>query len=227
MARYVDPGHIPGPVFIPNCVSLRLIWQLPNGKTASNVLHASYTVQPARTQAFLNTIFTMVSTAFTASSHSNSLHTSCSLTAVGIRDMAQTTPAGGYGELLSNLAAVPGAGTGDPLPANVSFVVSLKTGGRGQANRGRVYLPGFTEATNGATGQISDAARNAAVDFLGRIDAGLTTNNLELAIAHPARQAYTGATGAQIPARSAGTVQVTGIVAPNLVWDSTRLRQLR
>lgn len=228
MPRFIDPGHIPGAVFIPGVAAVRLIWLLPNGKTASNVMHSSYTTPPARTQTFVNSIFTAVTSAFTGSSHSNSLATTVSLQAVGIRDMAQTSPPGGWAELKSNLAAVAGAGTGDPLPANVAFVISLGTDHRGQANRGRVYLPGFVEATNDASGQCISTARDAAVDFIGRIQTALTGLALPLCIAQPARAAYDSPTPpfTHHEARSAGHQPVISITAPGRTWDSTRLRTL-
>src|SRR5262245_52878658 len=183
MARYIDPGHIPGAVFISQCAAVRLIWTLGNGKVASNVLHASYTTPPPRTQAFSNTLMTGFSTAFTASALSNAIHTSCSLTAVGVRDMAQTTHPGGWAEIRSNLGAVAGVGTGDALPFNVSFVVSLKTDHRGQGMRGRVYLPGFNEVSNVAGGLCDDNVANAAVDFIGRLQTFMGNNGLTLALA--------------------------------------------
>lgn len=229
MPRYVDPGHIPGAVFIPNCAAVRLIWHLPNGKEASNVLHGSYTTAPARTQAFVNTLYTAISTAFTASALSNAVHDTARLEAVGVRDMAQTTPVGGWAELRSNLAPTAGTAAGDPMPANVSFVVSLKTDRRGQANRGRVYLTAFDENANDPFGNASDDVRNACVDFIGRVQTAMGTSGLTLAIAHPARAAYTSPTppNTEHPARTAGTVQVISITALNNVWDSTRLRSLR
>lgn len=229
MPRYVDPGHIPGAVFIPNCASVRIIWTLHNGKIASNVLHGSYTTAPPRTQAWINGLFTAVTTAFSASAHNASISTATTLSAVAVRDMAQTTPPGGWAEIRSNLPGVAGAEGGNPLPANVSYVVSLKSDRRGQAARGRVYLPGFTEDQNTIDGTADPDSGNAAVDFIGRIQGALSSNGLILAIAHPARQEYNSPVppNTHHDARAAGTVTVNSILKLNDNWDSTRLRALR
>jgi hypothetical protein len=231
VATTSDPGHIFGPVFIPQCAAIRLVWTLINGKQATNVLHASYTTTPPNTQVFVNGLFTAISAHFTSSGLAAVVHTGVHLAFVGIRDMAEVPPAGsgvGHGEIVSNLAAVPGAApAGDPLPANISFVVSLKTGLARQANRGRVYLTGFTEGGNDTGGNATTAVSAACTSFVSGISSDLTTNALTLAIAHPARKAYDNALGHPVPARNAGTVQVTNIVSLNNVWDSTRLRQLR
>ena len=224
--QYDDPGHIPGAVFIPNCLQVRLIWRLHNQKEANNVLHFSYATAPPRTQTFANSIYTLVQTAWTGSGHVNSVAQLTSFQAVAVRDMAPTTPSGGYAEIRSNLAAMAGGTDVDPLPANVSFCVSLKTERRGQANRGRVYLCGFHEDTNDASGVPTDEAKNAAVDFIGRIDTAMQSLGYHLGVGQPARAAY----DSPVPphthheARAPGVVDVISIAAVDQVWDSTRLR---
>lgn len=228
MAKAVDEGHIPGPIFIPNCAAVRLIWSLPNGKQANNVLHGSYTSFAITTQAQVNTLYTAIAAGFTSSGLAAAVVTTAELVAVGVRNLAQSGTAGvGFGEFVSNLGATAGTATGDALPANVSFVVSLKTGLSLQANRGRVYLTGYAESANQPGGIASDAAKNASVAFMGTTQSAMTAQGLTLCIAHPARAAYTGSTGTPHPARGAGTVQVTSILALNNVWDSTRLRSQR
>ena len=229
MPRTVDPGHIPGPVFIPLCASVRLIWSLPNGKTASNILHGSYATPPPRTQTWINGLYTAITTAAATTTHRSSLSPLCGLQAVAVRDMAQTTPPGGWTEIRSNLGAVNGTGTGDPLPPSISYVVSLKTDRRGQESRGRVYLTGFTEAQNTPGGDCLNTTGDACVAFIGAVSAAMTANALTLCIAHPARQAYDSPTPpfTHHDVRAAGTVTVNSILKLNDHWDSTRLRQIR
>lgn len=228
MTKAVDEGHIPGPVFIPNCAAIRLLWDLPNGKRATNVLHATHTGSPPSTQTAVNALYTAISTALTSSGLAAALANTTDLVGVGVRNMADNGSGQGFSEATSNLGATPGTGGTNALPPNVSFVVTLRTGLSRQANRGRVYLPGFVEETNNAPGGIiTDTAKNAAVDFIGRVSAALTAASMTLCIAHPARKSYQGDTGTQHPARSAGTVTVTSILALNNIWDSTRLRSLR
>jgi len=229
MPRYVDPGHIPGPVFIPNCASVRLIWTLANQKQASNVLHGRYTTAPPRTQTWINGLYAAITAAFATSGLDDDISAAVTLNAVGVRDMAQTTPPGGWAEIRSNVDGVPGNAADDPLPANVSYVVSLKTDGRGQGARGRVYLTGFTEAANDDPGVCDDDVSTRCVQFITGVGAAMQSNGLTLAIAHPARAAY----DSPVPpfthhnARGADTVLVNNITKLNNIWDSTRLRSLR
>lgn len=228
MAKTNDPGHIPGPVFIPQVAAVRLIWTLPNGKTANNVLHGHYTTMTVVDQTTINNLYTAIATAFTSSGYAGQSATTFKLQAVGVRDLAQAGPGVGHGEIMSNLAATPGSGTGDALPANVSFVVSLKTGFSLQANRGRVYLTGYTETVNDPGGVANSAVAVDAVTFMNAVKTGMGSSGLVLTIAHPARAGYTSpTTGVVHGARPAGDVLVTSIVALNNVWDSTRLRSLR
>lgn len=227
MAKATDDGHIKGPVFIPSCAAVRLIWTLPNGKQGHNILHGSYTTFALGTQANVNTLATAIFAGLGSSALNAQLATTTTLLAVGVRDMAQVSPGVGHGEIISNIAGVLGTAAGDALPNNVAFVVSLKTGLSLQANRGRVYIPGFAEAANGANGQANAAVGTAAVAFVTAIQSAMTAQGLTLCIAHPARKAYTGAAGAPHLDRPAGTVQVTSIASINNVWDSTRLRKIK
>jgi hypothetical protein len=228
LARYTDPGHIPGPVFIPSVAAIRLVWQLPNGKFAHNILHGRYVTAPTVDQAWINSLFSAITAALSSSGHNSSLHTLTLLAQVGYRNLAQQSPGVGYGEWLSSGTAAAGTATGDALPANVAFVVSLKTGLSLQANRGRVYLPGFAESANSATGTAGTGVGDKAVAFVQAVSAALGAAGrlLTLCIAHPARKEYESTTGAIHPARPAGAVDVTSIVKLNDVWDSTRLRSL-
>jgi len=226
MARTEDPGHIKGPVYIPNCLAVRLVWTLPNGKTANNILHARYSAPPTFTQAAVNTLFTAITNAFTSSGIRTHLDTETTLAHVGVRDMRKDDTTGfGFGEWLSDNAGVAGsAGGGAPLPAQTAFVVSLKTGLSRQANRGRVYIPGFNTAAQGTDGNASDQCAIDCVDFVVGVKDALTAASYQMCIAHPARQAYNNGAGVDYPARPAGTVLVVSAVALNKVFDTQRLR---
>lgn len=225
----MDNGRIPGPVFIDECFALRLYWELPNDKTAFNVLHASGAGPGTLSQAYVDALFTAVKTAFTGSAHDDDLDTETSLTAVGLRDMSESSSGSGVGlsEWKSSGAAASGsavvAGQG-PMPHQVAFCVSLKTGFSGQANRGRVFLPGYHMRADDGNGLIKEATANKGVAFIQAIADHLETLGLALCLAHPARKAYTGWAGAEHPARDAGTVPVLNITKLNLQWDTQRLR---
>lgn len=222
-----DPGHIPGPVIIDSCVAVRLIWKLANGKTVHNMLHGRSSGNPNFTQSIVDNLFTAMLTSFTGSGFASRLDPTTVFTAIGVRYMGASSPGGpGFGEWQSSISGLAGTATTPPgpLPAQVALCVSLKTGLSGQANRGRVYLSGWSEAANIAGGQCDPTNAQDAVDFVGAIAANMSSAGFPLAIAHPARAGYTGSTGTVHPARAAGTVPVTSVTKLNDTWDTVRLR---
>ena len=116
--------------------------------------------------------------------------------------------------------------TGNPMPFQIAFVVTLKTLNSGQANRGRVYLPGFSTDCSDTPGTIDADAAQDCVDFIEGVRSHLGGIGHELSIAHPARKQYEGLTGANHPARAAGLVAVTNVGFQNLNWDTQRLRSI-
>jgi hypothetical protein len=226
-----DLGHIPGPVYIPQVVAVRLIWQAPNLKFFSNVLHGKFTgTTLGATQSAVNNLFSAILTAFTSSALSTMLHQQTKLSQLGVRDLTfDTTTNSGFGEVKSNIPGLAGAGPGADaaLPANVAFAVTLGTGHSHQANRGRVYLGGFTASADQGTGIAVNALVLDAPAFIVAVQTAMAayTPPLVLCIAHPARQAYTSPrTGIAYPARQAGSVPVSNITARDAIWDTQRLR---
>lgn len=232
MARIVtDLGKIPGPVFINNVAAVRLIWQLPNGKQASNVLHASGIGALDLTQGQIDAKDVAIKTAFAAAGGLQAvMSTGASLVGLGVRNMSPISGStAGHGEITSSGDPVAGLDADDPLPQGVAFVVSLRTAQGGQQGRGRVYLCGFTVAQNTPEGDASAEVFSAARQFVLAVQSALATGTpaLSLCIAHPARAAYEGRSGAQHAARDAGFVPVTSIVSRDHTWDTVRLRQRR
>lgn len=222
-----DPGHIPGPVFIPNVVAVRLHWTLANLKVAYNVMHASYLTPPTFTQAQLNSMFDSIKGLYDSTGIDDDQDTQTFLTKLGLRDMRESpTPGSGFAEVVSNTGSVHGSATGgEPMPAQIALVVSLKTNLSRQANRGRVYIPGWNSGANEATGKAKDTVLVNAVEWITAIQTVLNANGLKLCIAQPARAAYTSdRSGVSYPARPAGHQDVTQIVCLDKVWDTQRLR---
>lgn len=220
-----DPGHIPGPVCIDGVAAVRLFWELPNGKTAYNVLHGSYVADPNFDETKVNNLFTGIKTGLTNSGLLAALDTETRLAKIGCRDM-QCLPDGvGFGELQSTAAGLAGtAAGGSPLPFQISFVVSLKSVYSRQANRGRMYIPGFNTGAQDTAGKCQEAVADNAVEFVQGIKSAFAAAGLSMCIAHPARQAYEGRTGVNYPARPSGHVTVENIVWRDLTWDTQRLR---
>jgi hypothetical protein len=221
-ALKTDPGHIAGPVVIPNCAQVRLFWLLGNGKTATNVLHGSYTATFNPSVSMANALMASCVAGLTSSALAGQLHNSTSLFAVGLRDIsaAHTT------EYISTSAAGPGTGTGTALPPQTAFVVTLRTGTAGQGGRGRVYLPGYASSADVGNGTANSTVTTASPQFITTVSAGMNalTTPLAFCLARPARAAYTGKTGTAHAARQAGTLPITAIVAENVVWDTQRRR---
>jgi hypothetical protein len=226
-----DLGKIPGPVFINNVAAVRLIWTLPNGKEASNVLHASGIGTADLTQGQIDAKFAAIQAAFSGTgSLQTCLHQETTLQGIGVRNLSPIgSPPVAHGEVTSSESGIAGTLTDNPLPQGIAFVVSLRTAQGGQQGRGRVFFGGFTEAMNTADGDADPAVFNGARSFLLGVQAALNagTPALQLCIAHPARAAYTGRSGAEHPARDAGFVPVTSIVTRDHNWDTVRLRQRR
>lgn len=226
-----DPGVIPGPVYIPNCVAVRLHWELMNDKIVYNVLHARYTTTPTLDQTFVNNLHTAFTSALATSGLGAHLDTETTLLHTGVRDMRQDTQTqAGFSEWVSNNVGGSGSAVGGgPLPPQIALVVSLKTGFSGPANRGRVYIPGWNSTADDGNGLATSAASQDAVDFITAVRAALTAQQLTMTIAHPARAAYTSPKPPNTahPARpaSAGPT-VTGISVLNNIWDTQRLRSI-
>ena len=230
MARIqTDLGKVKGAIFINNCAALRIVWSLPTGKTASNVLHFICTAMPVINQGFAESMLAAVVSSYAAGGLAPFQHTNTKITNVGIRDMSPIPGSdSGHGELLSAGVGTGGsASASDPLPAGVAFCVSLRTARSGQANRGRVYIPGFVESANTASGLALDLAGNAAVGFINTLLQTMhaRTPPFDMAIAQPHRAAYTGRVGAPHAERAATAEPVVTVLARNMVWDTQRRRQ--
>src|SRR5215471_1042015 len=156
-----DPGAIAGPVQMDNTIVVELQWQLSSGNLAANVLHGSVAAGFTPTPA----IATQVATQWVALMNSSGLTAEMApSTAFGIvvlRDVRVVNQP----FIVSTAASVNGTGTGTALPNEVAAVITLRTALTGQANRGRVYIPGFTSASIGTGDVINSATMTALSSF--------------------------------------------------------------
>lgn len=196
---------------VPNSGQLRLIWALGGQLYALNVLGVVNNTSVAITQALTNTIGTAIKSALTSSGHVGALHTTVTLANIGLRDLRTANTA----EFLDTGGAVAGTGTGDVLPPQIAMCVTLRTAQAGRSFRGRVYLPGFNEASNSVTGTLTSTASSVA--FVTAIKAALVASSLDLGVL--SRPAPT----APVP-RAGFITTVTSIVARDSVWDTQRRR---
>lgn len=216
----VDLGRIPGSVVIPNTVQVRLIWNLPNGKTVYNVLHGSVAGGFTPTATIAESVFTAIKGAAGWTAFRARLNTGVSLAGVDLRDMrAANLPL-----VASTSAAAAGTGAGTALPPGDALVVTLRTANAGRAFRGRLFLPGFDTSALAAGGVAAAGTVTDSTSFVTAVQSAMSGQGITLAIAQPARAQYTGTTGATHAARSAAVAVVTTITTRNATFDHQRRR---
>lgn len=196
---------------VANAAQMRLIWALGGQLYALNVLGVVNTGAVAITQTLTNTLGTAIKGSLTSSGLGAALHTTVTLANVGLRDLRTANTA----EFLDTGGATAGTAAGDLLPPQVAMCITLRTAQAGRSFRGRVYLPGYGELVNSATGTLTVAT--SSVSFVTAIQSALVTNSLNLGVLSRPRVAPL------VP--SAGFITpVTSIVARDLVWDTQRRR---
>lgn len=215
-----DAGRIPGAIIIPNCIAIRLIWSLANARTAYNVLHGSVAGGFTPTSTIAEAIFTALKASAGWTSFRANVNTGISLAGLDLRDLRSANQP----IVASTSAASAGTGAGTALPPGDAICVTLRTAGAGRGFRGRVYLPGLDSTALAAGGVASAGTVTNATAFVTAVQAALSGQAITMALAQPARQQYTGSTGAVHPARPAAVQPITSIVTRNNVIDHQRRR---
>lgn len=215
-----DPGRIPGSIVIPATVEVHLRWSLPNSKQVINVFHGivggGFVATAAIAEALRAAL--VASAAWTA--YKAYVNSGVSLVAVDMRDLRSP-----FLPLVSSTgAAAAGTGAGGALPEGVAAVITLRTANAGRGFRGRTYLPGIDTAALAAGGVQSAAFMTAAANFVTAVQTAMAGQGMTMAIAQPARQAYTGSKGAAHSARAAAAQTVTSIVDRTNAFNSQRRR---
>jgi|SRR5215471_16420604 len=218
-----DPGAIGGPVVVPQCAQITLLWILESGKQGHNVLYGRYAGGFAGTVAQANAIFAALSTGAAWTALAGFLGTTNSFFGVLIRDVntANQPIIGSTG------TAAPGTSASASLPNETAAVITLRTGSVGRANRGRVYVPGWATNSLGAGNVIAGGAVTALQNWANTIPGALSGQGYTFVIGQRARAQYTGSTGTVHPARPATSIQVTAQTVRDNHWDSQRRRGLK
>lgn len=218
-----DPGHIGGPVVIPNAVKVMPLWLLSNGKLTRSVLGGvvgSFTSASA-------TVAESIRAAIVANSQFGPLlsHIAPTASFVGIdlQDIRQPR----LPVFRSTGAAVPGTGTGVELPGEVALVLTIRTNQTGSGARGRMYQQGFDTASLATGGVAAAAVVTALQNYANAIIAGMAAGGLTWGLLQPARAAYTGSTGTAHPARPAAIASPVVTLVRDNHWDSQRRRGLK
>lgn len=216
---------------VPNGVLVRLLWNI-GATTTINVLGATAAGGTVVNQALANALGTAIKAAVTSSGLISHLSGTCALNQVGVRDVRSANNA----EFLDSGANVVGTAVGDQLPGGVALVITLRTARAGQSYRGRVYLGGFTETDNNATGGAATALGTAGTAFVVAIQSAMNANGLTLSVmSRPApaidyQTTIHNADGTTTikqhhrNARPGGVTPVTAVLLRNTVWDSQRRR---
>jgi hypothetical protein len=222
------PGYRPGPLVIPAVVEVVLSWQLPNGKKASNVLHAQ------GLPAFVNTaaatsLMDAISTSAEWVDYAGFLNENTSLLGVKLRSLdAALLP-----QFESTSDPAVGLATVGALPEGVALVATLKSEAAGRTGRGRVYLCGFDKSAATSLGAATSTVRAAAVAWLNQVGTALSTTVGDWTIANRSYIAYLSpATGVVVPADatvgdiiSATNHPVVAVNVIDSIFDSQRRRK--
>lgn len=219
-----DPGAIGGPVIVPQCAQIGIVWAMDDAKEGHNVLYGRYSGAFNGSVAQANAILSTLIAGATWTALATFMPTATGLVRVSIRDVNTANQA----IIASTGTGALGTSASAALPAEVAAVVTLRTALTGKSNRGRMYVPNW--ATNAlATGNvIAPAAVTALQNWANaQIQAALSSQGYTLVIGQKARAAYTGTTGTPHPARPAGSVAVTSLTVRDNHWDSQRRRGLK
>lgn len=197
-----------------------------------NVLGVSCPAGVVINQTLANTVGSAVKSALTSSGLVAQLHTNTSLNKCGLRDIRATNLV----EFVDTGGSVIGTGTGDPLPLQIALAVTLRTAKAGSSFRGRVFLAGFTEATNDTAHNAIAATGTAAVAFVVAVQNALKANGMDLGVlSRPSEKITTtvetihsdGTTSTEVHTTGprAGSIQtVTAVELRNSTWDTQRRR---
>lgn len=216
-----DQGRIAGPIVIPTCIQVRVAWTLPNTKTVFNVMHASVAGGFSATAPVAEAIRAAIVASAAWTAYKANVNSGVNLAFVDLRDQRSAN----LPLVQSTGAATPGTGAGTALPPGDACVVTLRTANAGRGFRGRVYLPGLDSTALAAGGVLAAGTVTNTQSFVQAIQAALTGQSMTMAIAQPARQAYTSnRTNRVFVARAANMQTVTSIVTRNNIVDHQRRR---
>lgn len=218
-----DPGHIGGPVIVPQCAQIVIRWALTDGKFGNNILYGRYSGGFAGTVAQANAIMSGLSTGAQWTALATFMGTLGGLFGVTIRNVSVANQP----VISSTNANVPGTTTGTALPDETAATITLRTAFTGPQNRGRMFIPNWASNAIGAGGVIAPAAVTALQNWANTIPGVLSGQGYTWVIGQPARAAYVGSTGTSHPARAATSQAVTSQPVRDNHWDSSRRRGLK
>lgn len=218
-----DPGHVGGPILIPNAIQVVFNWTYAGGRTGHNVLYGTTAGVPAPSVSQADALFTALFGTASFTSVRSGLHTSCTIASLTLRSVhAIEQPV-----FQSTAASIAGVGAGIPMPTEMAIVITTRTAKTGKSNRGRIYIGGWAEGTGTAGNVLGGTQVTNLQTWANTFITAFSGAGLTLAIGQPARAAYIGTTGTAHPARLATSTPITSLVVRNNTWDSQRRRGLK
>lgn len=200
-------------VVVPQAGFLTLRWAQSGVISWLNVMGIVNSGNIAFTQTLANTLDTAIKASITSTNYVAAMAPIASLVSCSIRDIrsANQPEIVGVGAPVLGTAAT----ESNILPLQTALVITLRTALAGRRFRGRVYLAGFAESHNTATGSANGAT--AAVNFITGIKSALTSSGLDLGVVSRPQP--------ELPTPWAGQVNtVQSIVARDTAWDTQRRR---
>lgn len=219
-----DLGHDAGKLIVPNGIQFHIVWNLPDGKQARQILGMSvgsaFTPTPTLAEQARAALVTGSSwTAFAAF-----LAPTTSLAAVQLRDIRVADQP----LVASTGTSTPGTSAGTALPSETAMVTTIRTAQVGPGNRGRAYWCGFATNAIGTGDTIAAACVTAGTNFGGNVSSAMTAIGGTWCITLPHRLAYTSpVTGTQHPERPAQMKPITAQLVRDNHWDTQRRRGLK
>lgn len=208
------------PLVLADAVHVRLLWEF-SGKKSSNILGGRVSGGFVNSQTHANDLGTAIVASYTSSGLKALCASTTYLDGVGIRDLRTPNEV----EYISVAGGIAGTGAGDPLPNEVSAVVTLRTAKAGKSYRGRVYFSGANEAQNDATQHMEAAYQTAIKDFMDAVMSDMASEGITLAVLSAPRYANL------VPPLDIQTWagDLTDVVSTQVLdskWDSQRRRRI-
>lgn len=214
-------GRLPvaGPVQIPNCIEVRLMWA-EGSRRMANVLHGNLTAAGPLAPTLPETLFQAIKSASSTTAWLAHIAPAVELAGVGVKDLRQMYQV----EYVSTGLPAPGTAADAALPLQSALVVTLRTAQSGQGFRGRAYMPGLTIGSLADPRTFNDTVSSAAKAFIDGVNSVMSTNGFPMVVAQRALQAGTHHDGSPWPARSAQVVPVVSTDIANKRVDTQRRR---
>jgi hypothetical protein len=214
---------VKGPLIIPNCAEVKIVWQ-QNGVTLHNVFHSNLVPTGPINPTVAESIFSGIKAQTATTAWLAHVDPDCSLSGVEVKDLRAGNNAG----ILSSGPATTGTGTGRPLSQGTAMVITLKTAKSGPGFVGRAYLPGLDDSVLASARNFDETMLALGVAFVTGIQTVVTPLVGQLVVAQRALNADpTSQNPAMQQPRAADVVPVTQIAFADTRVDSQRRRSGR